>query len=576
MTKSGNNITTNLVSTNNTNEKNGIEITVKGISSISKYEDALSRLAFFPNVYIDGSAYYSRINNIKIKKYKYFTAASFVFKDKLLLGNVLYPLDYSIIPGELKDFYTTIMDSGIVFNFNIGELQVTPNRESIIYNTKTNDLIISRIKAAKEEITELLRKHVEKDYSSPIEYYNVLNNFIYYDFIDNAIKKWSEYALKFKLTLFDFNITLKGRKINKLNGPYRVENFLPSFRFVVSYDRIYKDADKWTTRRHISERVPVIVIPKEQKLGKYLNDYILQNYQDTIFITPISKDDYKKAYIEKYHAFNKVFDDLEEEFIVECAYDHLMSRCTSIDFDKDANFIKFKEDAKAYAKANKVPTNTGKVILTIWENCPNRYEAHYYKRQFNSYAKALDYIKKLKGGTLYRNLDNMAISNCACKLGYNVIAANKKVLEWLEKETFTSKINVDTIFNNKNMVVLKTLREAHFNADMPYDFINSLDERLREIVFESTRIFRSYSTLYTNKYLDSCKVDESLLKDLKTIMQCYNIYNSLSITVTDNCPDTIINEILFYIIMKQKGYRISYDCYKRIKNNKLISLLCKK
>ena len=63
-----------------------------------------------------------------------------------------------------------------------------------------------------------------------------------------------------------------------------------------------------------------------------------------------------------------------------------MSRCTSIDFDKDTDFIKFKEEAKAYAKANKVPTNTGKVILTVWKANSDRYETYYNKREFDSYA----------------------------------------------------------------------------------------------------------------------------------------------------------------------------------------------
>ena len=83
-------------------------------------------------------------------------------------------------------------------------------------------------------------------------------------------------------------------------------------------------------------------MPKQQKLGKYLNDYIIDNHYNKIFITPISKDAYKQSYIELYHSFDKTFSNLEEEFIVECAYDYLMSRCTSIDFDKDPTFIKFK------------------------------------------------------------------------------------------------------------------------------------------------------------------------------------------------------------------------------------------
>lgn len=574
MTKNGNSITTNLMNTTSTNEKNGIEITIKGIAGISSYKEALYRLAFFPNVYIDGV--FSEINNIKIKKYKYFTAANNVFKDKLLLGNVLYPLDDSILPAECKDFYRTIVDSGIVFNFNIGELQVTPNRESIIYNTKTNELIISRVKDAIEEITELLRKGVEKDYSDPIEYFNILHKHIYYDFIDNTIKHWGDYIPSLVLKMFNFNITLRGKKVVNIDNIYRVENFLPSFRFVVSRDRIFKDDSRWTTRRYIKENLPVVIIPKEQKLGKYLNDFIIKNYDNKIFISPISKEDYKTEYLQKYHSYNKAFDSLDEEFIVECAYDHLMSRCTSVNFDKNTDFIKFKEDAKAYAKANKVPVNTGKVILSIWKTSSYGDRHRYFKKEFASYNEALKYIKELKGGTLYRNLDDTNIASCACMLGYNVISANKKVLEWLNKENFTSRISVDTIFNNKNMVVLNTIREAGFNVDMPKTFIDSLNERLSTVAKNAINTFRIYSTYSTSCYLDSCKVDETLLNDLKDIMNCYSIYKDLNNTINANVADTNINEMLCYIIMKQKGYKIGYNCYKKIKNNKLLSLLCKK
>ena len=574
MTKNGNSITTNLMNTTSTNEKNGIEITIKGIAGISSYKEALYRLAFFPNVYVDGV--FSEINNIKIKKYKYFTAANNVFKDKLLLGNVLYPLDDSILPVECRDFYRTIVDSGIVFNFNIGELQVTPNRESIIYNTKTNELIISRVKDAIEEITELLRKGVEKDYSDPIEYFNILHKHIYYDFIDNTIKHWGDYIPSLVLKMFNFNITLRGKKVVNIDNIYRVENFLPSFRFVVSRDRIFKDDSRWTTRRYIKENLPVVIIPKEQKLGKYLNDFIIKNYDNKIFISPISKEDYKVEYLQKYHSYNKAFDSLDEEFIVECAYDHLMSRCTSVNFDKNTDFIKFKEDAKAYAKANKVPVNTGKVILSIWKTSSYGEGHHYFKREFASYKEALTYIKELKGGTLHRNLDDTNIASCACMLGYNVISANKKVLEWLNKENFTSRISVDTIFNNKNMVVLNTIREAGFSVDMPKTFINSLNERLSTVAKNVINTFRIYSTYSTSCYLDSCKVDETLLNDLKDIMNCYSIYKDLNNIINANVADTNINEILCYIIMKQKGYKIGYNCYKKIKNNKLLSLLCKK
>ena len=71
------------------------------------------------------------------------------------------------------------------------------------------------------------------------------------------------------------------------------------------------------------------------------------------------------------------------------------------------------------------------------------------------------------------------------------------------------------------------------------------------------------------------KILNEAISDLKEIMNCYKIYNEIASEVTDS-TDRNIQDILYYAIMKQKGYKISYDCYKKLKQNKLLSLICKK
>ncbi len=574
MTKDGNSITTNLMSEFPTNEKNGLEITVKNISDKHRYREAFKNLAFFPNVYIDGD--FSEYNNIKVKRYKYFTATTEEFSNKLLLGNVLYPLDGNIIPVELKEFYNSIVKSGIVFNFNIGELQVTPNRESIIYNTQTNNLIIQRIKDAKEEITSVLKPFIEKDYDNPYIYWNLKKSNFCFNFVENNItnNNYSYINPTFKINMFPFKITLNGKDLSDIQLITYLRSYIPNIKAIVTRDKVYKEDKTWNARRLVNEDTKIIVVPTTLKLSQHLKNYLVEHYSNHILITPITLQEYKSTYgVRHYRAYGFTND---EDFIIEACYKNLISRSTTIDFDKDSNFISYKEQTKAEAKANKVPTDTGKVILTIY--FANKSNWDYRKREFKSYTKALEFIKELKGGTLYKNLDDLNIANTASSIGYNVISANKKVLEWLSKENFTSRITDDTIFNNRKMVLLKAFKEAGLTETLNNNFINSLTPRLKDLAIEAIKVYNDCWNFSVNVYLEKVKLDEELFADFKEIKNCYTIYRQFAemAELTTGYGGTNIKDLLYYIIMKQKGYRLNPDCYKQLKQNKLLSLICKK
>ena len=574
MTKDGNSITTNLMSETPTSEKNGLEITVKNISDKYRYREAFKNLAFFPNVYIDGD--FSEYNNIKIKRYKYFTVTTEEFSNKLLLGNVLYPLDRSIIPVELREFYDSIVKSGIVFNFNIGELQVTPNRESIIYNTQTNNLIIQRIKDAKEEMTSILKPFIEKDFDNPYLYYSIKRTNFCFNFIDNKLVTCNydyEHPM-FRIDMFSFKITLNGKNIDNIQLINYLKSHIPNIKAIVTRDRVYKEDKTWNARRLINNDTKIIIVPSTLKLSQHLKNYLVEHYYNHILITPTTLQEYKQAYTNG--VYRQIGFTVEEDFIIESCYKDLINRSTSIDFDNDSAFIAFKEAVKAEAKANKVPANTGKVILSVY--LAGKSAFNYRKREFDSYAKALKYIKELKGGTLYKNLDNLSIASTATSMGYNVISANKKVLEWLSKENFTSRITDDTIFNNRKIILLKAFIESKLPGTLSTTFINSLTPRLKDLAIEVTNIYTTCWNFSINAYLEKVQLDEDLLKDLTEIKNCYDIYKRFAeiSELTTGYGGTNIKDLLYYIIMKQKGYRLNPDCYKRLKQNKLLSLICKK
>lgn len=574
MTKDGNSITTNLMSETPTNEKNGLEITVKNILNSFRYKEAFKNLAFFPNVYIDGT--FSEYNSIKVKRYKYFTATTEEFSNKLLLGNVLYPLDRNIIPVELKEFYNSIVGSGIVFNFNIGELQVTPNRESIIYNTQTNNLIIQRIKDAKEEMTSILKPFIEKDYDNPYIYWNLKKSNFCFSFVENNItnSNYSYINPTFKINMFSFKITLNGKDLSDIQLISYLRSYIPNIKAIVTRDKVYKEDKTWNAKRLINEDTKIIVVPTTLKLSQHLKNYLVEHYSNHILITPITLQGYKSTYgVRHYRAYGFTND---EDFIIEACYKNLISRSTTIDFDNDSAFIAFKEAAKAEAKANRIPTDTGKVILTIY--LANKCDCGYRKKEFSSYTAALKYIKELKGGTLYKNLDDLSIAYTAASVGYNVISANKKVLEWLSKENFTSRITDDIIFNNRKMILLKAFVESKLPQTLSTNFINSLTPKLKELASEAIKTYNSCWNFSVNAYLEKVQLDEDLLKDLIEIKNCYDIYKRFAemSELTTGYGGTNIKDLLYYIIMKQKGYRLNPDCYKQLKQNKLLSLICKK
>jgi TrmH family RNA methyltransferase len=83
---------------------------------------------------------------------------------------------------------------------------------------------------------------------------------------------------------------------------------------------------------------------------------------------------------------------------------------------------------------------------------------------------------------------------------------------------------------------------------------------------------------YSETYLyDKIPTDETLVKDFKEIANCYTLYKEVLSNVGGDFSNSRgMSDFIFYIIMKHKNYKIDYNCYKKIKQNKILSLICKK
>lgn len=140
-----------------TNEGNGTEVRIPVLSNdILKFINEIkSQLAYFENLVFEGFAENVLNNDYKIVNGKHFLYRPDIKTDVMhvCLGRVKYPIDYNVL--ELSS-YDHKLPVGI--KFNIGEINVTSNREALDYNQDTIDLIKMRIKLVKNELTEIANK----------------------------------------------------------------------------------------------------------------------------------------------------------------------------------------------------------------------------------------------------------------------------------------------------------------------------------------------------------------------------------------------------------------------------------
>ena len=160
-----------------TNEHNGIEVSVvvpNEYNSLRAIEQGIKNLVFFSDVYLS-----SNINNIsigenfnkrKVRKYKSFAyvywedqAKSIEFfadevnqyrEYNVLYGDVIYPVKFDNLDNDVKDI--TLPKTDFLLRFNLGELDITPSRESLQMTKKTIGAINNKLREYKQEISGLI------------------------------------------------------------------------------------------------------------------------------------------------------------------------------------------------------------------------------------------------------------------------------------------------------------------------------------------------------------------------------------------------------------------------------------
>jgi hypothetical protein len=183
MLKNGNAINIDLIGELPTTEHNGVEVKIV-VNSITPYRNALYSLSFVPNLYVHSnidSIVYSAFNDRHICDHgKYVTGSitsTSLVRLPVLVGCVLYEVDdkYISVHGNSISVWQRVIPK-----FSIGELEVTPNREQLLYSDKTIKALNQRYQEVSDELIALCKKAYDTPYENLWDWYTEYTDSYHY------------------------------------------------------------------------------------------------------------------------------------------------------------------------------------------------------------------------------------------------------------------------------------------------------------------------------------------------------------------------------------------------------------
>ena len=599
--KDANTIVYTLVSTTPTTEKNGLEVTLKNVH-LDKYRNSLKYINFFPNVFIDdNNSFLKSLNDIKIKKYNNFWVASWIIEDKLLLGNVLYPLnrvELNLDDSSLRKFLEDIQHTGIVFKFDIGELSVTPNRENIIYTKECVDKIIKKIVATKQEIDNLINEKAKEDFTDLVEYTQIITYDKCFDFFSEKICSYNTYVYTIPKNQAT-GLTYKGRYLVPYLDLLRllIHNITYCSKYLICDARIYtvdrkipfRYNKKFNLKNVITEKTKILILKEDIKLGKYLKSYLLEKYpygNSYIILKPLDVNTLK-TYIGN-NSILVYSNTTDINFILQEFIDYIYSKGTVVDFNNDADFIKYKEECKKEAKLNR-KNDTFKneeVVLNIYGYGYARASRH----TCNNFNKAIEYLKNYHKGIVLIDRDATEYTKeIIIKRGFIPVFVNKKVREALKDYSFN--VELDWVLNkDPYLSYYKTIIEV-FGGE---SYINERLKALKEVISSNyledinniIKVIKSYcdDSIYGRQAKITGITDVSLKNRLLKIKGFLEKYEYTLTIMRDSGIATRYYDhddkrfigLITKILVKSKSFIVNPTAYRSIKSNKLIKILCKK
>lgn len=181
-----------------------------------------SQTAYFSNVFINHNDFDNEFLIYEKENYLFRNTNSYSNKIHLVVGEVPYPINFDIIGSKYS------YDLPIGLKFNVGEIIPVPNRENIIYDDRTCDLIRLKILATVKEISQTYEKQNSNittldefmQFRKRGKYLKFENDLGSYDFLNVQCLDLEKYLIFKPLEGIEFN------NFSQLFGEYKTLYFM--------------------------------------------------------------------------------------------------------------------------------------------------------------------------------------------------------------------------------------------------------------------------------------------------------------------------------------------------------------
>ena len=598
MMKNNDKINIDLVNTEDTSEHNGVDVKITNVA-ISKYLNAISKLYYIPNLYLNTDFSIS-FNDRKILKYKSFYAGAFYDNScHILLGNVVYDLDIFKFSEYCvsSSYYINILKF-VEPKFEIGELDVTPNRESLMYTDKTIDAIRNKLKIVTSELKDICKEQNYIDFDNYSDYYRAVYQSYRYicigekeinirgTYLADVLKYTYEgespledaeirdLSLRIYNTSFDkYVYTFDGRIFSKSKYGIPIIKLLydkysysekPYYNFLVlpSIDGTRSPYFKDWVKDHYKGWCPCMIcydLCHSLKGFKQLlqsNSLVVKEYGDphinwkkTLWVWKQVLKSLKSRVIYKDIVNSPEYIEFKKEKSKE-------QRISRVDFGKSITFYITKEEYTQMKSFQDIPSLV-KWIDTRYKKCTKVYACRddYRLSIFNDIYKDNEHIVIIAvAKTNLKYLKMLPLSYC--DIEDFLTTDNKKYMAYLSIQSFlreTTSFRDDITYQMwEDLKSLSKYLPAN-DRDAITKYLS-----LRSCSYDAKKAVSTALSLIDNKFLDNSFHD--LLSTINKYIKVLDVMSRIkSLTLH-------INSLYAYFGVKNKLFRMNYIEYKRIKS----------
>lgn len=547
-----------LLSTKTTSLPSGttIKIIINGWSDKQKFlSKTKEQLAYFENVYFNIDDNFSLNDSFKILRTKTMTTSTLDARPlRLKVGPVTYPIDWAVLDNELLSDMSL---PGVAINFNIGEIAVTPNRESILYNKQTLENIKVKLKQVENELLYLYKSQTV-EYTDINTYITALQTPVIMlgtqtIYASDLLKAYPQHykiprlkglplelKIKNKSDLFcNYSISCLIHNGRKQKIEFKtLSNYGEFGKDIVRLEKTYVHA---TNTKYLCEQLKInnwIFIKKHSKVK--LNSETNLSYTKILRLDKIPK--------QKWRETIKIYQDWQDTYVKEntISYD---------DYEPSKNWIKLQKGSLVSTNLVSMRKNTGKVLIKY----PERSNIWGKLCIFRDHDIQISTLPAIKKYIIYGTLDDKAMLEVL--YAYSITQENMQILITAKSnhkylETLPNSININSFILGKVRFFSKLVSEfkvfkalqGNLNLYNTRYLLEHLDKKAYNTAVDSWKLWNQLDTVfkinreYTESFMEQLMLTaeknnmfnstiDQLLSDYKKYTDTYAFLNSIKQTV---------------------------------------------